>query len=237
MQRCNAATGCNLQPATPNENRTGTRTTEPAEEPNRNRARTGKSVLWDKRGHFIRKRIIILPALLGANPNAQHGPWVSLVGVVVLFCHAQSQRNCRCAFTMLIGRALLAKIRPPRLTPREIQEQVDITRAAVLTSAYAVGRRQQQQQQQHGDDGDAEAYSYDRLEKEIEAMKPLARKRRAQVALNDQVNTILHSGVLHATATTAACRCCMPAFLRSEPTARRIPNYSSTLQPHCCSAQ
>lgn len=84
---------------------------------------------------------------------------------------------------MLIARALLAKIRPPRLNPRELQEQVDITRAAVLTSAYAVARRRQQQ---HGH-GDDEAYSYDRLEKEIEAIKPLARKRRAQMALNDQV--------------------------------------------------
>lgn len=82
---------------------------------------------------------------------------------------------------MLIARALLAKIRPARLNPREIQDQVDVTRAAVLTAAYAVGR---QQQHAHGSD----AYSYSELEKEIAALKPLARKRRAQTALNDQVS-------------------------------------------------
>ncbi|CAN0300413.1 unnamed protein product [Pylaiella littoralis] len=88
---------------------------------------------------------------------------------------------------MLIARALLAKIRPPRLNPREMQEQVDITRAAVLTSAYALARQQQQQHQQQHGHGDSEAYSYDMLEKEIEAMKPSARKRRTQIALNEQV--------------------------------------------------
>lgn len=84
---------------------------------------------------------------------------------------------------MLIARALLAKVRPPRLTPREIQDQVDVTRAAVLTAAYAAGR---QRQQHAGGEG---AYSYSELEKEVAALKPLARKRRAQTALNDQAST------------------------------------------------
>lgn len=82
---------------------------------------------------------------------------------------------------MLIARALLAKVRPPRLNPREIQDQVDVTRAAVLTAAYAVG---QQGQNDHGD----ETYPYDRLEKEIVALKPPARKLRVQTAINDQVS-------------------------------------------------
>lgn len=83
---------------------------------------------------------------------------------------------------MLIAKALLAKIRPPRLNPREIQDQVDVTRAAVLTAAYAVGR--QQQQHALGD----ETYQYDKLNKDVAALKPLARKLRVQTAINDQVS-------------------------------------------------
>lgn len=82
---------------------------------------------------------------------------------------------------MLIARALLAKVRPPRLTPREIQDQVDVTCAAVLTAAYAVGR---QEESAHGDD----TYPYEKLEKEIAALRPPARKLRVQTAINDQVS-------------------------------------------------
>lgn len=83
---------------------------------------------------------------------------------------------------MLIARALLAKIRPPRLNPRELQDQVDVTRAAVLTSAYALAR-----QQEHKPEGGS-SFSYEQLEREIAAIKPLAKKRRVQLALNDQVS-------------------------------------------------
>lgn len=79
---------------------------------------------------------------------------------------------------MLIARAMLAKIRPPPLNPREIQNQVDISRAAGLTAAYAA----QQQQDEES------SCSFDQLEKEIAALKPLERKRRAQTAINDQVS-------------------------------------------------
>ncbi|CAN0093853.1 unnamed protein product, partial [Ectocarpus sp. 12 AP-2014] len=80
---------------------------------------------------------------------------------------------------MLIARAMLAKIRPPPLNPREIQNQVDISRAAGLTAVYAA----QQQQDEES------SCSFDQLEKEVAALKPLERKRRAQTAINDQVVT------------------------------------------------
>ena len=86
---------------------------------------------------------------------------------------------------MLIARALLAKVRPPRLNPREIQDQVDVTRAAVLTAAYAVGQREQAHGDAHGD----EASPFDKIEKEMAALKPQARKLRMQTAINDQVRT------------------------------------------------
>ena len=95
--------------------------------------------------------------------------------------HNQARSESGSAIAMLIARALLAKVRPPRLNPREIQDQVDVTRAAVLTAAYALG---QQQRHAHGD----ETYSYDQLEKETAALKPPARKLRVQMAINDQVS-------------------------------------------------
>lgn len=116
---------------------------------------------------------------------------------------------------MLIARALLAKIRPPRLNPREIQDQVDITRAAVLTAAYAVGR-----QHAHGD----ETCSYEILEKEMAALKPLARKLRVQTAINDQVS-----------ANSLALQSCLPArwprfrFTESTP---GDPYHSNRLHHH-----
>lgn len=82
---------------------------------------------------------------------------------------------------MLIARAILGKLRPARLSPREIQDQLDVTRAAVLTAAYAVAQQQP--------DGALPSKSYAKLEKEIAALKPLARKRKAQTGLNDQLVT------------------------------------------------
>lgn len=79
---------------------------------------------------------------------------------------------------MLIARALLAKIRSPRLSPRELQDQLDVSRAAVLTAAYSLA---------HQLEHDVPSKRYSQLEKEIAALKPLARKRKAQTALNDQV--------------------------------------------------
>ena len=83
---------------------------------------------------------------------------------------------------MLIARAILSKLRPARLSPREIQDQLDVTRAAVLTAAYAIAQRQA--------DGALPSKSYAKLEREIAALKPLARKRKAQTEINDQVGTI-----------------------------------------------
>lgn len=80
---------------------------------------------------------------------------------------------------MIIARTILAKIRPQRLSPRDIQDQLDVTRAGVLTAAYAIARQEA--------DGIPASKSYEQLEKEIAALKPLARKRRTQRALNDQV--------------------------------------------------
>lgn len=80
---------------------------------------------------------------------------------------------------MLIARSILAKLRPARLSPREIQDQLDVTRTAVLTAAYANARREQP--------AGAVDKSYGQIEKEIAALKPLAVKKRAQMSLNDQV--------------------------------------------------
>lgn len=80
---------------------------------------------------------------------------------------------------MLIARSILAKLRPARLSPREIQDQLDVTRTAVLTAAYANARVEQP--------AGAIDKSYGQIEKEIAALKPLAAKKKAQTSLNDQV--------------------------------------------------
>lgn len=80
---------------------------------------------------------------------------------------------------MLIARSILAKLRPARLSPREIQDQLDVTRTAVLTAAYANARCEQP--------AGVVDKSYGQIEKEIAALKPLAVKKRAQMSLNDQV--------------------------------------------------
>lgn len=108
---------------------------------------------------------------------------------------------------MLIARALLAKIRPPRLNPREVQEQVDVTRAAVLTAAYAVGGQEQEQEHDRGD----ETYLCDKLEKEIAALKPPARKLRVQTAINDQVRDFRRPVL----GRSCACVCILPATLHT----------------------
>ena len=92
---------------------------------------------------------------------------------------------------MLIARAIVNKIRPPKLSPREVQDQVDFTRAAVLTTAYvaACERRMTDAPSAHaaGQEIVFPSNSYEKIEREISALKPLARKRTVQLALNDQV--------------------------------------------------
>lgn len=75
---------------------------------------------------------------------------------------------------MLLARALIAKLRPQRLSPRELQEQLDVSRIAALTMLYKGSKA--------GHD-----VKCNKLEQEVQALSPEARKKRVQLALNDQV--------------------------------------------------
>ncbi|CAM9099009.1 unnamed protein product [Discosporangium mesarthrocarpum] len=75
---------------------------------------------------------------------------------------------------MIIARTLLSKLRPRRPTARELQEQLDISRAAVLTGAFAAVR-------------EGRVLKRHQLEKEVESLHRNERKRRVQSALNQQV--------------------------------------------------
>lgn len=92
---------------------------------------------------------------------------------------------------MIITRAILNKIRPPRMSPRELQDQLDLTHAAVLTTAYAAARERRMTERSSTNSVEqvivTPSKSYERIEKEVRALSPLARKRSVQLELNDQV--------------------------------------------------
>lgn len=148
--------------------------------------------------HAIRKRYL---------PGPQHGE-AELVRAIWpgLVPHIRSS-------TMLIARAILARVRAPRLSPREIQDQVDVTRAAVLTAAYAIAREEA--------DG-LSSKSYGQLEKEIAALKPLARKRRAQTAINDQVSVTAAAAVARGVSIASHVRCREPNTAAASTACNRI---------------
>lgn len=92
---------------------------------------------------------------------------------------------------MIITRAILNKIRPSRLSPRELQDQLDFTHAAVLTTAYAAARERRMTERSSTNSVEQVVVTpskcYERIEKEVRALSPLARKRSVQLGINDQV--------------------------------------------------
>lgn len=140
------------------------------------------------------------------------------------FAHLPGIKRGTCSsqrVSMLIARALLAKIRPPPLNPREIQNQVDVSRAAGLTAAYAA------QQQQDGE----WSCSFDQLEKEIAALKPLERKRRVQTAINDQVSLEPISAAVAKPTVTPTCESPQNPHVVGTVLSGAFPLIGG---PHCC---
>lgn len=81
---------------------------------------------------------------------------------------------------MILGRALWERLRPQRLSPRELQEQFDMCRIAEFTMAYQRAREGREVQ-------------HSKIEQEVAALKPAARKTRVQSALNEQVDQCDHA--------------------------------------------
>lgn len=91
---------------------------------------------------------------------------------------------------MILARTLFAKLRPKRPTPREVQEQIDVSRAAALTMAYAkrASGIRDGGSETAGDAAGSLGVDRNQLERKAQGLSPEQAKTRVQSALNDQVS-------------------------------------------------